>query len=119
MELSTRQSIQHRSILTLQHRSTMINIQQSIDNHLEESIDSSPAAEHDDWPAHCYPSFALIAAIPSEHTYEYDADYKEERAIEYHGLLTEEDRVLHHSYGIRNAPSIDRSYTTSIDAHHH
>ncbi|KAL0898960.1 hypothetical protein Bca101_082921 [Brassica carinata] len=45
-------------------------------------------------------------------TEEYDEDYEEERAIEYHGLPTEEDRVFHHSYGIRNATSIDRDIST-------
>ena len=47
----------------------------------------------------------------------HDEDYMEERAIEYHALCSEEDRLLHHSY--RNAPSIDRGYKPSIDTHHH
>ena len=39
--------------------------------------------------------------------------------MEYHAFLTKEDRLLHNSYRIRNATSIDRGYTTSIDTHHH
>ncbi|KAF2575736.1 hypothetical protein F2Q70_00004184 [Brassica cretica] len=51
------------------------------------------------------------------HTEEYDEDYMEERAIEYHDLRSEEDVLLHHSY--KNALSIDRGYKSSIDTHHH
>ncbi|KAF2555126.1 hypothetical protein F2Q68_00014498 [Brassica cretica] len=93
--------------------------QKSIDSHLEESIDSSSTATRDDWPPHCYPSFALKDATSSKHLDEYDEDYEEERATEYRGIRDEEDMLLYHSYGIRNATSIDRGIRTSIDTHHH
>ncbi|KAF3509458.1 hypothetical protein F2Q69_00006604 [Brassica cretica] len=88
-------------------------------DHLEESIDSSP----DDWENDYYnPTLAVHTATPlvraTLHTKEYDEDYEEERAIEYRGIRTEEDRLLHHSYRIRNATSIDRTILTSIDTHH-
>ncbi|KAF3561728.1 hypothetical protein DY000_02016153 [Brassica cretica] len=53
------------------------------------------------------------------HTEEYDEDYKEERAIEYSAILDEEDRLLHHSSWKRNAPSIGRTVSPSIDTHLH
>ncbi|KAF2615916.1 hypothetical protein F2Q70_00011806 [Brassica cretica] len=53
------------------------------------------------------------------HTEEYDEDYEEERAIEYRAILDEEDRFLHHSSWKRNAPSIDKTISTSIDTHPH
>ena len=53
------------------------------------------------------------------HTEEYDEDYKEERAIEYRAILDEEDRLLHHSYWKGNAPSIDKTVSTSIYTHLH
>ena len=53
------------------------------------------------------------------HTEEYDEDYEEERATEYRAILDEEDRLLHHSSWKRNAPSIDRTVSTSIDTHPH
>jgi len=93
--------------------------QKWIDNHLKQSIDSSSTAAQDDWPPKCYPSFALKAATSSQHLDEYDEDYEEERATEYRGIRTEEDRLLHHSYGIRNATSIDRTIPTPIDTHNY
>ncbi|KAF2572547.1 hypothetical protein F2Q70_00002962 [Brassica cretica] len=48
---------------------------------------------------------------------DYDEDYKEERAIEYRAILDEEDRLLHHSSWKKNAPSIDRTVSTSIETH--
>ncbi|KAF3598433.1 hypothetical protein F2Q69_00035337 [Brassica cretica] len=93
--------------------------QKSIDNHLKESIDSSSTAARDDWPPQCYLIFTLKAATSSQHLDEYDEDYEEERATEYRSIHTEEDRLLHHSYGMRNATLIDETIPTSIDTHHH
>ena len=53
------------------------------------------------------------------HTDEYDEDFEEERAIEYRAINDEEDKLLHHSSWKRNAPSIDRTVSTSIDTHPH
>ncbi|KAF3592297.1 hypothetical protein DY000_02021524 [Brassica cretica] len=53
------------------------------------------------------------------HAEEYDEDYKEERATKYKTILDEEDKLLHHSSWKRNAPSIDRSVSASIDTHPH
>ena len=53
------------------------------------------------------------------HTEEYDEDYEKERAIEYKAVLAEEDRLLHHSSWKRNAPSIEKTCSTSIDIHPH
>ncbi|KAF3486555.1 hypothetical protein F2Q69_00053109 [Brassica cretica] len=106
--------------------------QKSIDNHLEESIDSSPDDVIEDFPEgpidiwendYYNPIFAVDTATPSDranlHTEEYDEDYEEERATEYRSIRAEEDRLLHYSYGIRNATSIDRTIPTSIDTHYH
>ena len=89
--------------------------QKSIDNHLEESIDSSPDDVIEDFPEgpidswendYYNPIFAVDTATPSDranlHTEEYDDDYEDERATEYRGIRVEEDRLLHHSYGITN-----------------
>ncbi|KAF3551468.1 hypothetical protein DY000_02006551 [Brassica cretica] len=53
------------------------------------------------------------------HTEEYDEDYEEERATEYRAILDEEDKLLHHSSWKRDAPSIDRTVSTSIDTQPH
>ncbi|KAF3526138.1 hypothetical protein F2Q69_00047788 [Brassica cretica] len=50
---------------------------------------------------------------------EYDEDYDEERAAEYRAILVEEDKLLHHSSWKRNAPSIDKTVSTSIDTQPH
>ncbi|KAF2572643.1 hypothetical protein F2Q70_00003869 [Brassica cretica] len=93
--------------------------QKSIDNHLEESIDNSP----NDWENDYYnPTMVVHTAIPTIatlHREEYDENYEEERATEYRGIRTEEDRLLHHSSSTRNATSIDRTVSTSINTHHH
>ncbi|KAF2604642.1 hypothetical protein F2Q70_00027773 [Brassica cretica] len=80
------------------HTPTSINSPKSIDNHLEESIDSSPNYWENDY---------------------YNPTLAEERATEYRGIRAEEDKLLHHSYGIRNATSIDRTIPTSIDTYHY
>ncbi|KAF2549663.1 hypothetical protein F2Q70_00020532 [Brassica cretica] len=74
------------SIETHTHTSIDGCNQKSLENHLEESIDK-----------------------------EYNEYYEEERATEYRGIRTEEDRLLHHSYRSRNATSIDRNIPTSTD----
>ncbi|KAF3508193.1 hypothetical protein F2Q69_00005766 [Brassica cretica] len=56
-------------------------------------------------------SLQLTTVEPNE----YDEDYEEERATEYRAILDEEDKLLHHSYWKRNAPSIDMTSWPSID----
>ncbi|KAG5388423.1 hypothetical protein IGI04_029964 [Brassica rapa subsp. trilocularis] len=85
----------------------------SIDIPKEESIDSSPG----DWENDYYNPTLAAHTRDTIHTEEYDEDYEEERAIEYKAILDEEDRILHHSSWKRNAPSIDRTVSTSIDTH--
>ncbi|KAF3599195.1 hypothetical protein F2Q69_00035042 [Brassica cretica] len=53
------------------------------------------------------------------HKEEYDEDYEEERATEYRAILDEEDKLLHHSFWKRNAPSIDVTSWASIDTQPH
>ncbi|KAF3595758.1 hypothetical protein DY000_02020929 [Brassica cretica] len=53
------------------------------------------------------------------HTEEYDEDYEGERAAEYKAILDEEEKLLHHSSWKRNAPSIDRTVSTSFDTQPH
>ncbi|KAF3572186.1 hypothetical protein F2Q69_00059019 [Brassica cretica] len=53
------------------------------------------------------------------HTEEYDEDYEEERATQYRAILDEEDKLLHHSSWKRNALSIDRTFSTSIENQPH
>ncbi|KAF2554469.1 hypothetical protein F2Q68_00015572 [Brassica cretica] len=108
------------------------HLEESIDNHLEELIDSSPddVIEYfpegpiDSWENNYYSAtFAVDTATSSDranlHTEEYDEDYKEERATEYRGIRAEKDRLLHYSYGIRHAMSIDMTIPTSINTHHY
>ncbi|KAF3540048.1 hypothetical protein F2Q69_00021731 [Brassica cretica] len=98
------------------HTATSIDSanQKSIDIHKEESIDSSPG----DWENDYYnPTMAMHTTTLQ--TEEYDEVYEEERAIEYIAIISDEDRLLHHSSWKRNATSIDRCFPTSIDAHLH
>ncbi|KAF3602043.1 hypothetical protein F2Q69_00035336 [Brassica cretica] len=137
--MNSRSSVQHcgseyeteYSASSETHTPTSIDSanRKSIDNHLEESIDSSPDDVIDDFPEgsidnwendYYNPTFA-VATIDRDdlHTDAYDEDYEEEQAIKYQGIRAEEDRLIYHSYGIRNTTSIDRTITTSIDTHHH
>ncbi|KAF3507503.1 hypothetical protein F2Q69_00007154 [Brassica cretica] len=86
--------------------------EKSIDSPKEESADNSP----EDWENDYYNP---IMATHTMHTEEYDEDYEEERAVEYIAIIDEEDRLLHHSYLKRNATSINRAVSPSIDTHPH
>ncbi|KAF3594862.1 hypothetical protein DY000_02021617 [Brassica cretica] len=89
--------------------------QKSDDTPYDESVDSRP----DDWENDYYNP--AIAAYTRQHMHreEYDEDYEEERATEYRAILDEEDKLLHHSSGKRNAPSIDMTSWPSIDTQPH
>ena len=95
------------------HTATSIDSahQKSIDSPKEESVDSSPR----DWENDYYNPTMETHTKDTMHTEEYDEDYEEERAVEYRGILDEEDRLIHHSSRKRNAPSIDKTVSTSID----
>ena len=107
------------------HTATSIDSahQKSIDTPKEESVDSSL----NDWENDYYnPTMAAHtkdyeeerhSSSSDQHAEEYDEDYKEERATEYKAILDEEDKLLHHSSWKTNAPSIDRTVSTSIDTH--
>ena len=82
---------------------------ESIDNSKEEPIDNNSAHwkndyldgnfSTDSWENDRYhPTFVVDTAMAEIRYEEYAEDYKEERATEYHGLLTEENIVLHPSY---------------------
>ncbi|KAF3538704.1 hypothetical protein F2Q69_00021624 [Brassica cretica] len=114
VELSMRQNIRRRSKLTPPHRST-VPTKKSIDSPKEESIDSSPGVWENDY----YNPTMAAHTRDTMHTKKYDEDYEEERAIEYRAILDEEDRLLHHSSWKMNAPSIDRTISTSMDTHLH
>ncbi|KAF3558255.1 hypothetical protein F2Q69_00013886 [Brassica cretica] len=87
--------------------------QKSIENYLEESIDSSPDDLIEDFPE------GPIDSWENGYYNSTFADYEEERATAYRGICSEEDRLLNHSYGIRNATLIDRTIPPSIDTHHY
>ncbi|KAF2566435.1 hypothetical protein F2Q68_00024740 [Brassica cretica] len=53
------------------------------------------------------------------HTEEFDEDYEEERATEYKNILDEQDKLLHHCSWKKNAPTIDRTSSPSIDTQPH
>ncbi|KAF3561167.1 hypothetical protein DY000_02016797 [Brassica cretica] len=89
--------------------------QKSTDTPREESVDSSP----EDWENDYYNPTMAAYTRHNIHTKEYDEDYEEERATEYRAILDEEDKLLHHSSWKRNAPSIDRTISTSIDTQPH
>ncbi|KAF3541191.1 hypothetical protein F2Q69_00023317 [Brassica cretica] len=72
-----------------------------------------------DWENDYYNPTMAAHTRDNMHTEEYDEDYEAERAIEYRAILDEEDRLLHHSSWKWNAPSIDRTISTSIDTHLH
>ncbi|KAF3536392.1 hypothetical protein F2Q69_00023422 [Brassica cretica] len=99
------------------HTSTSIDSahKKSTDTPDEESVDSNPKNWEND-----YCNRTMAAHIRhTMHSEEYDEYYEEERAIEYKAVLDEEDRLLHHSSWKRNASSIDRTVSTSIDTHPH
>ncbi|KAF3611058.1 hypothetical protein DY000_02049540 [Brassica cretica] len=50
---------------------------------------------------------------------EYAEDYEEKRVTEYKAILDEENTLLHHSSGKRNAPLIDITSSLSIDTQPH
>nr|VDD54214.1 unnamed protein product [Brassica oleracea] len=91
----------------------------SIETHTAKSIDSgnqkstnTPHEESvnsrlDGWENDYYNP--TIAAYTRQNmlTKKYDEDYDDERATEYKAILDEEDTLLHHSSGKRNAKSID------------
>ncbi|KAF2609100.1 hypothetical protein F2Q68_00044068 [Brassica cretica] len=81
----------------------------------EESVDSSP----EDWESDSYNPTLAAHIRHTMHTEEYGEGYEEERATEYIVILDEEDKLLHHSSWKRNAPSIDRTVSTSIDTQSH
>ncbi|KAF3528611.1 hypothetical protein DY000_02039747 [Brassica cretica] len=87
----------------------------SIDSAHQKSIDSSPKYWENDY----YNPTMAAHTRHTMHMEEYDEDYEEERTIEYRAILDEEDRLLHHSSWKTNAPSIDRTISTSIDTHPH
>ncbi|KAF2619171.1 hypothetical protein F2Q68_00039049 [Brassica cretica] len=99
------------------HTATSIDSahQKSIDSPKEESVDSSLR----DWENDYYNPTMATHTRDTMHTEEYDEYYAEERAIEYIAILDEEDRLLHRSSWKKNAPSIDRTVSTSIDTHPH
>ncbi|KAF3541990.1 hypothetical protein F2Q69_00022474 [Brassica cretica] len=77
----------------------------------EESVDSRP----DDWENDYYNPTIDAYTRQHMHTEEYDKDYEDERATEYKAILDEEDTRLHHSSWKRNARSIDKPGSPSID----
>ena len=89
--------------------------QKSTDAPKEESVDSSPEGLENDY----YNPTMAAHTRHTMHTEEYDENYEKERAIGYKAVLDEEDRLLHHSSWKRNALSIDRTVSTSIDTHPH
>ncbi|KAF3598902.1 hypothetical protein F2Q69_00035168 [Brassica cretica] len=105
------------SALIETHTATLIDSahQKSTDTPKEESIDSSP----NDWENDYYNPTMAAHTRHTMHTEEYDEDYEEERATEYRAILDEKDRLEHHSSWKRNALSIDRTVSTSIDTHPH
>ncbi|KAF3554220.1 hypothetical protein F2Q69_00012900 [Brassica cretica] len=99
------------------HTATSIDSahKKSIDSPKDESVDRNPG----DWENDYYNPTIAAHTRDTLHTKEYEEDYEEERAIEYRAILDEEDRLLHHSSWKRNAPSIDKTVSTSIDTHLH
>ncbi|KAF2588401.1 hypothetical protein F2Q70_00038565 [Brassica cretica] len=99
------------------HTATSIDSIQkkSIDISEKESVDSSL----EDWENDYYNPTMTAHTRHTMHTEEYEEDYEKERAIEYKAVLDKEDRLLHHCPWKRNAPSIDRTVSTSIDTHPH
>ncbi|KAF3513350.1 hypothetical protein F2Q69_00005965 [Brassica cretica] len=81
----------------------------------DESVDSRP----NDWENDYYNPAIAAYTRQHMHTEEYDEDYEEEQATEYRAILDEEDKLLHHSSGKRNAPSIDMTSWPSIDTQPH
>ncbi|KAF2543790.1 hypothetical protein F2Q70_00035648 [Brassica cretica] len=99
------------------HTATSIDSahQKSFDRPKEESVDSSPR----DWENDHYNPTMATHTRDTMHTEEYDEDYEEERAVEYRAIRDEEERLIHYSSWKKNAPSIDRTVSTSIDTHPH
>ncbi|KAF3549046.1 hypothetical protein DY000_02006707 [Brassica cretica] len=81
----------------------------------DESVDSRP----NDWENDYYNPAIAAYTRQHMHTEEYDEDYEEEQATEYRAILDEEDKLLHHSSGKRNAPSIDMTSWPSINTQPH
>ncbi|KAF2618414.1 hypothetical protein F2Q68_00039186 [Brassica cretica] len=99
------------------HTATSIDSthQKLTDTPTEESVDSSP----EDWENDYYNPTMAAYTKQNMYTEEYDEDYEEERPTEYKVILDEEDKLLHHSSWKKNAPSIDRTSSPSIDTQPH
>ncbi|KAF2533000.1 hypothetical protein F2Q70_00029828 [Brassica cretica] len=113
VELSTRQNTLRRSKLTQPHRSTV-------------PTRNRPTHQKKNRSTVVQTIGRTTTTIPpwqhsrdTMHAEEYDEDYEEERATEYRAILDEEVKLLHHSSWKRNAPSIDRTVSTSIDTRPH
>ncbi|KAF3568253.1 hypothetical protein DY000_02014930 [Brassica cretica] len=89
--------------------------QKSTDTPGEESVNSSL----EDWENGYYNPIMAAYTRHNMHTEEYDEDYEEERATESRAILDEEEKHLHLSSWKRNAPSINRTVSTSIDTQPH
>ncbi|KAF3584199.1 hypothetical protein F2Q69_00030866 [Brassica cretica] len=89
--------------------------QKSTDTLQQESVDSSP----DDWENDYYNPAIAAYTRQNLQNEEYAEDYEEERATEYKAILDEENTLLHHSSGKRNAPLIYITSSLSIDTQPH
>ncbi|KAF3598259.1 hypothetical protein F2Q69_00035403 [Brassica cretica] len=87
------------------------NHTKSTDTDKEKSVETYP----DEWENDYYNPTIDAYTRQNMHTYEYDEDFEEERAIEYRAILDKEDKLLHHSSWKRNAPSFDMTSLPSID----
>ncbi|KAF2604759.1 hypothetical protein F2Q70_00025350 [Brassica cretica] len=90
-------------------------VEKSTDTPKEESVDSNP----EDWENDYYNPTMAAYTRQNMHTEEFDEDYEEERATEYKNILDEQDKLLHHCSWKKNAPSIDRTSSPSIDTQPH
>ncbi|KAJ4906234.1 hypothetical protein Rs2_09892 [Raphanus sativus] len=85
----------------------------SIDTSYYASIDTIVSETRDDWPAHCYPVFALEATTHSQHVEEFNENRKGEPATDQQRVLTRDGSPSH---GTLLPESIDAT-PSSIDRH--
>ncbi|KAL0886343.1 hypothetical protein Bca101_010326 [Brassica carinata] len=84
----------------------------SIDTNIHESIDTTVSRTTDDWPAQCYPIFALETTTPSQQVEESNEEREEEPAANQQENLTRDGSSSHRTM---LPTSIDATSPASID----
>ena len=89
-----------------------------IDYHYGDTISIQDYYSIGSWANNSYhESYAVDTTLHEMRSNEYDEDYHKEKMIEFHGLVMDDEEVLHTSHAVKNETSIGRNTKPSIDVH--